>query len=418
MGAMLSPGTRTVTSALRVMGLSQDAPFQNYHRVLHRARWSGLTASQVLRGLLVSAFAPTGTRVLGLEDTIERRRGEKSKAKGISRDPVRSSQAPFVKASGWRWRCLMLLVELPWADRVWALPCLTARCPSERYCQERGRAHRTLTDRARQMLLLAARWLPNRALVGTADSSCAALERLEAVRDAVPGVTRVRLDAAWYAPAPARHAGQMGRPRKQGQRWPTLARVAAARQTQWQEGTVRGWYGVPQRVGEVVTGTCVWEHAGMPAVPIRGVLIRDPQEQCAPQAWLSTKLAATPQQLLAWCGRRWQMAVTCEEARAHLGMETQRQWSEKAIARTTPCVLGLYAFVSLLTARLLNEQSLPVRREAWYAQQRATFSDTMALVRRWWWSPQHFQLSHTGSDVIKVPRAVCERLTDTLCDAA
>ena len=130
---------------------------------------------------------------------------------------------------------------MPWADRVGALPFMTARCPSARSCKERGRAHRTLTERARQMLLLAARWLPDRAIVVTADSSVAALELLEAGRDAVTGGTRVRLDAALYAPAPARHAGQMGRPRQQGTRLPTLARVAADRQTQWQEGTGRVW---------------------------------------------------------------------------------------------------------------------------------------------------------------------------------
>jgi hypothetical protein len=198
MGAILSPGKRTVTAALRVMGLSQDTQFQNYHRVLNRALWSGLTTSQVLLGLLVSAFASTGTIVLGLDDTIERRRGEKITAKGIYRDPVRSSHAHFVKASGLRWLCLMLLVEMPWAARVWALPFMTALCPSERSCKERGRAHRTLTDRARQMLRLAPRWLPNREIVVTADSSFAALELLEAVRDAVTVVTRLRLDAALY----------------------------------------------------------------------------------------------------------------------------------------------------------------------------------------------------------------------------
>jgi hypothetical protein len=196
MGAILSPGKRTVTAALRVMGLSQDEQFQNYHRVLNRALWSGLAAAQVLLGLLVSAFVPTGTIVLGLDDTIERRRGEKITAKGIYRDPVRSSHAHFVKASGLRWLCLMLLVEIPWADRVWALPFLTALCPSERSCQERGRAHRTLTARARQRRRWAARWLPNRAIVVTAASSCAALALLAAGRDAVPVVPRWRVDAA------------------------------------------------------------------------------------------------------------------------------------------------------------------------------------------------------------------------------
>ena len=115
---------------------------------------------------------------------------------------------------------------------------------------------------------------------------------------------------------------------------PTLARVAAERQTKWQEVTVHDWYGAPQRVVEVATWTPVWYHAGMPAVPIRWVVIRDPQEKFATQALLSTKLEVTPQQVLEWFVRRWQMEVTFEEARAHLGMETQRQWSEKAIART------------------------------------------------------------------------------------
>src|SRR5262249_13060963 len=171
-------------------------------------------------------------------------------------------------------------------------------------------------------------------------------------------------------------------------------------QTKWQEVTVYDWYGAPPRVVDVVTGTCVWYHTGMPAVPIRWVLIRDPQEKVATQALLSPKLEATPQQILAWFVRRWQLEVTFEEARAHLGMETQRQWSEKAIARTTPCLLGLYSFVSLLAARLLTEQGLPARRDAWYAKQRATFSDTIAFVRRWLWSQQHFQMSNTGSDMI------------------
>ena len=215
-GALLAPRKRTVTSALRVMGLSQEKHFQNYHRVLNRALWSSLAASRILLGLLVSAFAPTGTLVLGLDDTIERRRGDQIKAKGIYRDPVRSSDSHFVKASGLRWLSLMLLVEIPWAGRVWGLPFLTALCPSERYCTERGRAHRKLTERARQMLLLVARWLPEREIVVTADSSFAALELLEAVREQVTVVTRLRLDAALYEPAPSAPARTEGATTQEG----------------------------------------------------------------------------------------------------------------------------------------------------------------------------------------------------------
>ena len=417
-GAILSPGKRTVTQALRVIGKSQDAHFQNYHRVLNRAVWSSLAAGQILLGLLISAFARSGTIVFGLDDTIERRRGEKIAAKGIYRDPVRSSHTHFVKASGLRWLALMLLVPLPWTQRVWALPFLTCLCPSPRDDEQRGRAHRTLTDRARQMVWLVARWLPGRDVVVTADSSFAALELLEAVRAQVAMVTRLRLDAALYEPAPARKAKQTGRPRKKGRRLPTLHQVATAKATPWQRVTVRGWYGERERTVEFVSGTCVWYHTGMPAVPIRWVLIRDPEGKFDTQALLCTKLEVTPLQVLEWFVLRWQVEVTFEEARAHLGMETQRQWSAKAVARTTPCGLGLYALISLLAERVREQQGLTVRRDAWYAKECVAFSDTLAMVRRWLWAEQRFQMSQTEADMIKVPRALYKRLTETLCYAA
>lgn len=417
-GAILSPGKRTVTQALRAMGKSQDAHVQTYHRVLNRAVWSSLAAGQILLGLLIGAFALRGPIVLGLDDTSERRRGDKIAAKGIYRDPVRSSHAHFVKVSGLRWLSLMLLVPLPWAVRVWALPFLTCLCPSQRYHEQRGRAHRTLTDRARQMILLVARWCPGRDLVVTADSSFAALELLEAVRTHVAMVTRLRLDAALYAPAPERKAKQNGRPRKKGRRVPTLHQVAQDRMACWQRVTVRGWYGQGERTVEIVSGTGVWYHTGMPAVPIRWVLIRDPEGKFATQALLCTKLEVTPLQVLEWFVLRWQVEVTFEEARAHLGMETQRQWSAKAVARTTPCVLGLYSLIVLLAERVREQQGFTVRRDAWYVKECVTFSDTLALVRRWLWAEQHFQLSQTDADMLKVPRVLFERLTEMLCYAA
>jgi hypothetical protein len=169
---------------------------------------------------------------------------------------------------------------------------------------------------------------------------------------------------------------------------------------------------------ESVSGTGVWYHTGRPAVPIRWVLIRDPEGKFETQALLCTRLAVTPSQVLEWFVLRWQVEVPFEEARAHLGMETQRQWSTKAVARTTPCVLGLYALIILLAARVCEQQGLTVRREAWYAKERATFSDTLAMVRRWLWAEQQLQMSKTEADRMKVPRALFERLTETLCYAA
>ena len=204
-GAILVPGQRTVASILRVTGLCWERRFVNYHRVLNRAAWSGRAAARVLLGLLLDAFAPKRPVLLGLDDHIERRRGKRIGAKGIYRDPVRSSKGHFVKASGLRWLSLMLLVPIPWAGRVWALPFLTALAPSERYSREHGRRHKKLTDWARQLVLQARRWMPGRSLVLVADSSFAALELLASlVQQGVTCVTRLRLDAALYTPAPPR----------------------------------------------------------------------------------------------------------------------------------------------------------------------------------------------------------------------
>src|SRR5512135_1297171 len=204
-GAILAPGKRTVTAVLRIMGLSQDKHFQNYHRVLNRAVWSSLEISRVLLNLLITTWALTGNLVMGLDDTIERRRGDKIKAKGIYRDPVRSSHSHFVKASGLRWLSLMLLVPIPWAHRVWALPFLTVLAPSERYYQGQGRTHKKLTDWARQMVLRVRRWLPKRRLVLVADSGFAAIDWLASLRQPAQPIcliTRFRLDVALFKPAP------------------------------------------------------------------------------------------------------------------------------------------------------------------------------------------------------------------------
>src|SRR5918992_3489537 len=139
-GAILAPGARTVSSALRAMGLDQEKRFHRYHRVLSRASWSSLKVSRVLLGLLVEAFVPEGDPlVVGIDETLERRWGKKISARGVYRDPVRSTHEQFVKSSALRWVCVMLLVEVPWASRVWALPFLSALAPSERSATKRGR---------------------------------------------------------------------------------------------------------------------------------------------------------------------------------------------------------------------------------------------------------------------------------------
>jgi hypothetical protein len=419
-GAILAPGSRTVTSILRILGLADDPHFQTYHRVLNRAVWSPLKASRLLLRFLVAIFTQSETLVFGIDDTIERRWGPQIKARGIYRDPVRSSHSHMVKASGLRWLSCMLLVPVTWAKRVWALPFMTVLCPSERFYELRGRRHQSLTERAWQIMQVVSRWLPGRDLAFVADSSFAALELLAKVKrlPRTSLITRLRLDAALYEPVPPREPGARGRPRLKGKRLPTLEAVLADEQTEWTTLKVDQWYGEGPREVEVATNTAVWYHAGKPPVAIRWVLIRDPQEQFQPQALLSTNLEHSPEQILTWFVRRWTVEVTFEEARAHLGIERQRQWNDLAIARTTPALLSLFSIITLIAHFLIEKGTHSVRSTAWYTKTDPTFSDAVALVRRHLWDHIHFSTSQQEVDMIQIPRALFERFINAMSYAA
>ncbi len=419
-GAILTPGRRTVTNALRVLGRQHAPHFQNFHRVLNRARWSSRKAARILLLALVQTFAPNGAVLLGIDETLERRQGEKIAARGVYRDAARSSRAYLNKAGGLRWVCVMLLAWVPWAQRVWALPFLSLLAPSERYHQERGLRHKPLSDWARQLILQVRRWLPERLLVVVADSSYAVLTLLAAcrrMRPAVLFITRLRLDAALYEPAPPRAPGQVGRPRVKGKRLPTLEQVLANPKTCWERVTVPRWYSQGQREVELVTGTGVWYHTGLPVVPLRWVLIRDPQGKFAPQALLCTNPSVAPVQVLSWFVQRWQLETTFQEVRTHLGVETQRQWNDRAVQRTTPVLLGLFSLVTLLAHQQAAAAALRVRQAAWYRKATPTFSDALAAVRRQLWRYTYSRSSPEKGEGQKPTAAWLECVTETLCYA-
>ena len=407
LGAILSPAERTVTAALRVMGLSWEKHFQNYHRVLNRAVWSSLEASRILLGLLINTFVIRGPVILGLDDTNERRRGTKIKAKGIYRDPVRSSHNHFVKASGLRWLSLMLLAPIPWAKRVWALPFLTVLAPSERYYNGKVRKHKKLTEWARQMVLQARRWLPKRFLVVVADSSFAVIEllwQLRQLKNPICMITRFRMDAALYEPAqPA--PGKIGRPRKKGQRLPTLENIATDKHTPWKRLKVPDWYGEKKRDIQITSQTAVWFHNGQPPLPIRWVIVRDPKRIFKTQALLCTDVNISAEQIIQWFVRRWQVEVTFHEVRTHLGVETQRQWANLSILRITPSLLSLFSVVTLLANLHARKQKLPIQQAAWYSKKLPTFSDALNIVKETLYSHRYFRTSQFYNEVRKVPRA-------------
>jgi hypothetical protein len=238
-------------------------------------------------------------------------------------------------------------------------------------------------------------------------------------------VVRFRRDAALYDPAPPRAPTQKGRPRKKGKRRPTLLTVAADAETVWTRHLMRAWYGEVKRAIEFTSSTAVWFHHGQPALPIRWVIVRDPSGTFKTQALWCTDWNATPLQIIEWfiwhipdgcaiLGQRWQREVTQRAVREHLGVETQRQWSDLAIVRTTPALFGLFSLITVLAQRLAKRGQVLTRQTAWYAKPRPTFSDALAAVRLELWRQPTFQMSKNNQDVAKLPNAMFKRFAQAL----
>lgn len=308
----------------------------------------------------------------------------------------------------------MLLAPVPWARCVWGLPFLTVLAPSERYAAKQGRRHKTLTDWGRQALLQVARWLPGRRLIAVADTSFSVIALLRDLAPHLTVVTRLRLDARLYAPPPPRQPRKRGRPPVLGARLPSLAERLRDRRTRWRRIVMDGWYGHRTRRLDIATDTALWSHCGA-RVAIRWVLVRDPSGEKEPQAFLCTDQQAEPADILRWFVRRWRIETTFEEARRHLGMETQRQWSDLAILRTTPALLGLFSLVTLWACQLAVERRPVLECVRWYPKPLPTFSDALALVRHELWTAQFSATSPTTGTSPNASAALIDRLLLVAC---
>jgi hypothetical protein len=417
LGALLAPGARTVTTALRVMGLGAERHFTNYHRVLNRATWSARQGSRMLLGLLITLLVPPGaTIVLGADDTVERRNGRKIRAKGCYRDAVRSTRKHVIRCFGLKWVAMMLLVPMPWSRRVWALPFLTALCwPAAKSHRPR---YKTSVDWVRQMMKQVRRWLPGRRLVLVVDGGFAAVAlALACVKHQVTMVSRLRWDAALYHPPAPQPNGKRGRKPLKGKRQRSLQEWAERSDTAWETVEV-DWYGGKRKKLWVLSRTALWYTPKVPPVAIRYVVVADPEGKLRLEAFFCTDLQATPEQILAWVVMRWSVEVTFEEVRAHLGWETQRQWSDQAIARTTPVVLALFSLVTVLALQLSRDEPIPVPVTAWYHKVEPTFADCLALVRRHLWRARYLVHSAPQAEFVQFPREAFELVLTGLPFAA
>jgi len=389
-GTILAKGKRTVTSCLRVMGLKNEENFPKYHWVLSHAKWSSLMASKILLGLIIKFVGKQTPLVMIIDETLERRKGKKIKAKGCYRDAVRSSEKNVVKCFGLKWITLTVLVKFPWSERRWALPFMTVLEPSERSNQASKKRHKTSVDWSIQMFKQVRRWLPEVALTVLGDGGFATAALCwECLWLKISLVSRLRIDARLYDLPPERHSGTRGRPPKKGKKLMSFKDMLNVEGLPWKEVEVNGYGGKRCKV-KYISNTALWHVESYEPVPIRWVLVVDPTGKVDPVPLFSTDVNLSGEQIIELFVERWSIEVTFEEVRAHLGVETQRQWSDGAIARTTPVLMGLFSLVSLMANEFLGDEKLEKGEAAWYQKDNGTFSDVLTLIRKELWRWRYF----------------------------
>jgi len=394
--------------------LADEAGFEKYHRVLNRAQWDPLLLSELLLGLIIQVCVPAGMPIiLVVDETLERRWGRKIKIKGIFRDPVRSSKKQTRYSSGIRWLCLAIVVPVPWGQRWWALPFLTVSLLSPKTSAKQGKRHRSSVARTAQLISQVRRWHPEREIVVIGDGGFAAVPLVQHCQRKgiqVTFIARSRLDLRLFDPPGQQPSSKRGPKPKKGERQPSLKARLNDAKTVWTKDQIR-WYGGEQRTVEWTTGTSLWHRQGFDPVPIRWLLVRCPENSFKPAAFLCSDQTVSPQQMIDWFILRWNIEVTFEELRTHMGFGTQRQWSDKAIERTTPCLFGVFSLVVLI-AMTLHPKHLPLCNTAWYRKDEATFSDALAAVRSHLWCLDQLSHSADSADPVQIPapllRSLCQ----------
>lgn len=382
-GAILCNGKRTVSSALRAVGLSQESRFERYHRVLSKAKWNAFSLSRILLGLLVELIPANAPILIGVDETIERRSGKNITAKGCYRDACRSSHSLVIKCFGLKWLCAALIVKLPWSNRYWALPFMTVLCTSKKHDEQKGLKHKSSIERTIQLVYVISRLL-KRSWILLGDGGFACIKLGHACLDSKTTlVSRLRLDAALFDEVEEPQVKRRGRKRVKGKKQPTLKQRLIDGSLTCSEQRIP-WYGRILKNVKLASGVALWYKAGEKPIKIRWVMVCDPETNRT-EAFFSTDINLSPETIVEYFVLRWNIEVTFEEARAHLGVETQRQWSELAIKRTTPVLFGLFSIICLIAYRQ-NQQGNDLVKAcstAWYDKEdNATFSDVVTYVKR------------------------------------
>lgn len=378
-GALMCRGGRTICSILRVVGLKGETTFSKYHNVLNRSGWDILKGSKILLDQITKDSQEPLKIVV--DGHLERRKGPKITSKGHYRDAAQSSDNYTVISSGIKWLSFAVLKQYSWFTRKVALPFLTVLVPSEDGNKKMNRRHKTLHDWTRQAVLQIRKWYPHREIILVADSEFATAETVKTCsRHNVSFVSRLKLNARLYD---FPFEVKIGRPRNKGLRLPTAEERINNPYTAW-ELTEVAWYGNKRKITQYLTGTCLWHvmsHSNTP-MKIRYVLMTDPLNKFKPILLMSSDESLNPIEIIETYVTRWNIEVTFHEAREHLGIETQRQWSDRSILRSTPILFGLYSLVFLIGEGLINNNKLKLESTAWYTKSDFKFSDILSSIRR------------------------------------
>jgi len=419
-GTILSRGRRTVTAALRVLGLGQGGDWSKYHHVLNRAKWDGLRMSGLLLHLIVETFVACGATVdITVDETLERRWGPTISKRGHWRDSRASGRKLNVSSSGLRWLCFAVVVKLPWSNLSCALPFLHLLLTTPKVSASLSQRHRTVAQRTRQVVCWLRRTLPGRRINLIGDGAYSVIELgLRCQSQGVTLIAPLRLDARLFDYPPSRMTPtsqkRRGRPACVGQRLPTLQQVASQDSPTWHRSRIE-WYGGHTEIVDWATGTALWYSTGTPPLHLRWVLVRDPHGQRSTGAYFSTDVHQAAPAIIADFVKRWSHEVTFEEGRAHLGIETQRQYSDKAIERTTPALFALFSLVVLMAHALYPNGQLPLSQVAWYHKTHPCFHDLLFLVRRRLWCHFLFQTSALPPDVRFFSTSQVDCLLSAVC---
>lgn len=401
-GAVLTTGCRTVSRILRLVGSIADAHPSSYHRVLSHRRWSMWPLARALAVCVISALCHTGLITLAGDETVTEHTGKKVFGKGCHRDAKRSTHSYVAHLWGHKWVVLAILVNLPGISRPWALPVLIALYRDKKDNAAMGRRHKTPTDLMRQLLCVMLRWFPERKFAFCGDGAYATHALTEFAhrhRKQLTLISRFHADANLYAAPPKLDKASVGRPRIKGKKQPSPE--AVVRRTKRRKTLHVCWYGGERRHVEIVTGTGHWYRAGEGIVEVLWVYVHDLTGTHRDEYFYTTDVHLSPKQVIEYFTGRWSIEVMFQEARAYLGIETTRGWSQQTVLRAEPCLFGLYTVVALWYAALpAADRAEPVVQ--WTGKKAVTFSDAVTLVRRDLWHHWIFENPQYKSVVEKL----------------